>query len=106
MSARRFWRSREMRIACLASIGALFALTACGSSGLEEASEATEQDVVGGRPESGYPAVGFLHDNTAPEYPAICAVTLIAKDVVVTAAHCVDTSTPNFSVGWGKVTDT
>jgi len=59
----------------------------------------SEQDVIGGRAESGYAAVGYLFDPSTPQYPAICGVTLIAPDVVVTAAHCV--AGASYEVGFG-----
>jgi hypothetical protein len=68
----------------------------------EEGKEIAEQSVVGGRAEHGYPAVGFLHDENNPEYPAVCGATLIAPDVVITAAHCVDGSAQHYVVGFGK----
>jgi len=40
--------------------------------------------IVGGNPESGYPAVGALVDNGQP----FCSGTLVAPTTVVTAAHC------------------
>jgi hypothetical protein len=59
----------------------------------------TENGVVGGRAESGYPAAGYL-------WPYGCGATLIAPDVAVTAAHCVEGYAPTslaYGVGtWGS----
>jgi secreted trypsin-like serine protease len=66
--------------------------------------DASESFVVGGQPESGYPPVGYLHNNLYPSAKTWCGVTLIAPKVVITASHCVDgIAASNLSVGFGVV---
>ncbi len=83
-----------------ASGAAILALAACSlDSGERTETGEALQDVVGGRAETGYSAVGYLFDPSEPQYPAVCGVTLIAPDVAVTAAHCVWST--RYEVGFG-----
>ncbi|HEY5952068.1 MAG TPA: trypsin-like serine protease, partial [Kofleriaceae bacterium] len=76
-------------------------LTGCALAGGDDSSESF---VVGGQLESGYPPVGYLHNNLYPQYKTWCGVTLIAPKVVITASHCVDgIAAPNLVVGFGLV---
>jgi hypothetical protein len=61
----------------------------CTQAREEESSETS--DIVAGRIETGYPAVGYLLAGTLPNAPSgpSCGVTLIAENAVVTAAHCI-----------------
>jgi hypothetical protein len=74
---------------------------AAPAAGGGKADRAGQQEVVGGRPEAGYPAVGYLligKNGGAPRGP-YCGATLIAPRVAVTAAHCtVDDLDESFAV--------
>lgn len=50
--------------------------------------------IVNGALDSGHPAVGILHSANA----AACTATLIGKRTVLTAAHCVTTENPPYSL--------
>jgi hypothetical protein len=71
---------------------ALAAFVGCASSE-DAASGGTDDDIVGGKPDARWPAAGFLShgtDVTAAGKAAVsCGATLVAPNVVVTAAHCV-----------------
>ena len=72
-------------------VSALFAALAIGSIGCGDGAPASgaseEQDLVGGTAESRYRAVGYLAARDSED--VLCGATLIAPNVVVTAAHCV-----------------
>lgn len=61
-----------------------FALAACTAS---EGAGTTDDAIVGGRRETGYPAVGVVHMVTSRSF---CSGTLVAPDIVLTAAHCAE----------------
>ncbi len=58
-------------------------LSACRSGSV--AVSAKQSHIIGGEPEVGYPAVGVLVFNAG----ALCTGTLISRQIVLTAAHCV-----------------
>lgn len=68
------------KTACL--LASLLAVAACD----ETTSTSDEQDLVGGKPESRWRAVGYLA--AEGEEDVVCGATLIAPNVAVTAAHC------------------
>jgi hypothetical protein len=84
----------KFRRLTLLSLTAL--LGACGGASQDDESagapreslELAEEDLVGGQPESRFPAVGYL-SSSAELSKALCGATLIAPNVVVTAAHCI-----------------
>ncbi len=57
----------------------------------KETLEHQKQPIIGGQPDLRYPAVGALTSNRS----SFCTGTLIAKRVVLTAAHCVDAALEN-----------
>lgn len=61
-----------------------------------------ESEVVGGRAETGFAAVGYLAkgDSIATLAGPNCGATLIAPDVAITAAHCIKTY-PTAAYGFG-----
>lgn len=76
---------------------------ACGSL---PADATSTQNVIGGEPESGFPAVGYLVSLLQPGN-ARCTVTLVAPRVLVTAAHCVrDRRAQELGVGFGPFSRT
>lgn len=80
----------------------LVCLIACGGSApVELELGVAKQEVVGGQPESGYPAVGFLMYGEPPVGP-FCGMTVIGPKLAVSAAHCVD-DTVITAVGLGEV---
>jgi V8-like Glu-specific endopeptidase len=89
---------RGIRGVLLAGLGiALFAFTACESDDWPRGigTAAQQAAIVGGSPESGYQAVGALLTGGG-----LCTGTLIAPQVVLTAAHCVVGATPStFVIG-------
>lgn len=78
-------------------------LLGCGAP---DPSTSQDAPVVGGRTESGYPAVGYLMngaDRSSLRGPN-CGATVIAPSVAVTAAHCiVMAQAPVFGIGLGTV---
>lgn len=77
------------RINSLVGLG-LCALAVClALPGCEDdvSSTSDEQNLVGGKPESRYRAVGYVA--AQGEEDVLCGATLIAPNVVMTAAHCV-----------------
>lgn len=70
-----------------------FLLFACASETTSEGPTAVDDELVGGTPDSRWLAAGYLvHAPTAEGLaaaPVSCGATLVAPDVVVTAAHCV-----------------
>jgi hypothetical protein len=83
-------------------LAAAFALLAAGAAcagrdaGADGKTEQEPNDVVRGRASTEYPAVGYLLRSA----DVICTATLIAPDVVLTAAHCTSGHT-DVSFGWG-----
>lgn len=78
-----------MRNVSSLSFSVLVAVLFAGCAPAASSSSSTQSDeVVGGRAERGYPAVGYLQKD-GDDAP-FCTATLVAPDRVVTAAHCVD----------------
>ncbi len=79
---------------------ALFALGASACSAAEpepsDPGATSEDELVGGRLETAWPAAGYLAHGTtrdaAEKAKVSCGATLVAPNVVVTAAHCVLTA--------------
>lgn len=72
--------------ASLVLVGALsLLLPAFGCAGEPEAAD--DSDLIGGTPEARFSAVGYL--TTTNGKAPVCGATLIAPNVVVTAAHCI-----------------
>lgn len=63
-----------------------------GGCGTSEITSTSYQKIINGEPcsEQLFPASLELIKVTGPNYSALCGATLIAPDVAVTAAHCVD----------------
>ncbi len=83
--------SAAFRLAVVAAF-ALGALVGCATSD-EPESSGSEDDIVGGRPDARWPAAGYLAHGSdvaaAGKAGVSCGATLVAPNVVVTAAHCV-----------------
>ncbi len=89
---------RSSIVSALLSSGLLF-LGACAG---ETATDESADEVVGGRAEDGFPAVGYLATDekgalAGPE----CGATLLAPDLAVTAAHCILDGV-GYGFGYGK----
>jgi secreted trypsin-like serine protease len=80
-----------MRILCSLALALVCAqalsLTGCSSAGAEGNPASSEGQLVGGVQESRWRAVGYL-THSDEESGVACGATLIAPNVVVTAAHC------------------
>lgn len=68
-------------------------LLACGGAPVEDA-DSTDAPIVGGQTENGHPAVAFLSydlvgSDGANKGSFNCTATLVTKNVLLTAAHCV-----------------
>lgn len=70
------------------ALAVLLSTLPLGCSGNPEEYSSDESDLVGGTAENRFQAVGYLADTSVPT-KALCGATLIAPNVVVTAAHCV-----------------
>jgi hypothetical protein len=66
-----------------------FAIVGCGGSSDSEATNTSEDDLIGGSVTSAYPAVGILQLPDRPGWVDNCTGTLVSSNVVLTAAHCV-----------------
>lgn len=83
----------------------LFFSSACTSAPAPSTTAtATEEDpVVGGRVETGFPAIGYLaigKDEASLKGPN-CGATLVGAKLAVTAGHCILTQGPAFGIGFG-----
>lgn len=92
--------------------GALVAFAACAPTSEDAQTEQVDQTIVGGRPESRYPAAGYMAiaADDAPLAGPYCGATLIAPNLAVTAAHCIDAAerdrhATRFGLGLGAVDD-
>jgi hypothetical protein len=66
------------------------ALVACTAPPVGEDVGSQSAAIEGGTPTTAFPAVGNLVVNTVAGYPLpYCTATLVAPDVILTAAHCV-----------------
>lgn len=92
-------RARRMVGGALSVV--IFGLPACGPDSAADPTASAE--VVGGRRESGYRATGYLlkDGDDAP----FCTATLVARDRVVTAAHCVDQADKPVTFGLGTLAE-
>jgi secreted trypsin-like serine protease len=66
-----------------------FAIVGCGGSSDSEATDTSEDDLIGGSETTAYPAIGILQLPDKPGWVDNCTGTLVASNVVLTAAHCV-----------------
>jgi secreted trypsin-like serine protease len=87
---------------CYAGLGGL-GLVACSADARTDDGRSAEEPVVGGRLETRYPAVGYLASGATPDEVTSlgCGATLIAPDVVVTAAHCIVDKLPRGARAFG-----
>ncbi len=78
-----------MRTWVIASLAGA-AMLGCGAAAEDETVD--EEAIVGGKREAGFRAVGYLSmdaDTSGQNFSRFCTATLIAPNVVATAAHCV-----------------
>jgi secreted trypsin-like serine protease len=73
---------------------ALLGLGCAEELSLQDPVGAREAAIVNGALDSGHPAVGILHSANA----AACTATLVGKRTVLTAAHCVTTENPPYTL--------
>lgn len=100
--------ARLARVATLLATASLLSpVFGCSSAETPATSDGTsEDDLVGGKPDARWPALGYLSHGkdlaSAATARVACGATLVSPNVVVTAAHCVQ-SAPNdrwvFGVG-------
>jgi MYXO-CTERM domain-containing protein len=91
-----------------------FGIAGCGGSSMDLADTSTEQEIINGElcAKDEHPtAVGIIVDatidlggfGTIPIRTLMCTGTVIAPDVVLTAAHCLDAT--GLTMGYGEVLD-
>jgi secreted trypsin-like serine protease len=85
---------------CIVAPILVLTFAACAS---EPAVRSDDAEIQGGRRENGHPAVGVVRLATSRSF---CSATLIAPDVVLTAAHCAeaDERIDAFFTGTGRAT--
>lgn len=83
---------------------AVVALTACGASDREKTSSQVREAVIGGAVATGDPAVVQMRADYGNSWGS-CTGTLIAPNVVLTAAHCIEDNPPKISVYFGTYAD-
>lgn len=87
----------------LAFAVALASLAACAAPADDDGTtSAGESALVGGTAEARWPAAGYL-TRADGSTGALCGATLVAPDVVVTAAHCVLRETGPLAFGVGEI---
>jgi hypothetical protein len=82
----RFGTSAALVICALASS---LSVAGCGASALDERTDLDQAEIIGGKPESGDPAVVVFDMTTGGKNLGVCTASFIAHDALLTAGHCV-----------------